>query len=184
MKAFRLAFTLVEALTCLAIMLVVAAVMVPVMVRSRIEARAAECISNLHQIQLSVALYRQDDNGSPSGNSYEMGFPPADVWGAMVKKLSLRCRGTLADSVLVPHGYIYMIMEPTTSTGKLWEAYAEKYGENAMLVSDWNHNSLYEVRQIYSPKLGLGVTIGGTVLRKRYAGAPFLEQWWHQGENK
>ena len=56
------AFTLIELLTVIAIIAVLAAILLPVFARVRENARQTTCISNLHQIGVALSLYR-DDNG-------------------------------------------------------------------------------------------------------------------------
>jgi prepilin-type N-terminal cleavage/methylation domain-containing protein/prepilin-type processing-associated H-X9-DG protein len=55
-------FTLIELLVVIAIISVLAALLLPVLGRARESGRAAACLSNLHQIGLSLQLYVQDNN--------------------------------------------------------------------------------------------------------------------------
>jgi prepilin-type N-terminal cleavage/methylation domain-containing protein len=62
----RRAFTLVELLTVIAVIALLAALLFPVFARAREAARATACLSNLKQIGLAVQLYLQDyDNVFP-----------------------------------------------------------------------------------------------------------------------
>src|SRR5438552_3088476 len=56
----RRAFTLVELLTVIAIVALLAALVFPVFSRARESARATTCLSNLKQIGMGVHLYLQD----------------------------------------------------------------------------------------------------------------------------
>ncbi len=74
-------FTLVELLTVIAIIAILAAILFPVVASVREQARQGSCMSNLHQIYVSAQVYRQDEGafprallgyaeqGSPSGPS-------------------------------------------------------------------------------------------------------------------
>jgi len=55
-----LAFTLIELLVVIAILAVLAAILLPVFARARDRARQAACQSNLRQIGIAMAMYRQD----------------------------------------------------------------------------------------------------------------------------
>lgn len=57
------AYTMVEIVSVLAIVLSLAAILFPVVARSREMGRRATCKNNLHQIGLALALYRQDCDG-------------------------------------------------------------------------------------------------------------------------
>ena len=56
----RAAFTLLELLVVIAILALLAALLFPVFVSSREKARQTACVSNLHQIGLALAMYRED----------------------------------------------------------------------------------------------------------------------------
>lgn len=58
----RRAFTLVELLTVLGVIALLAALLLPVFARMRETARATTCLSNLKQIGLAINLYLQDND--------------------------------------------------------------------------------------------------------------------------
>lgn len=57
------AFTLIEVLVVIAIILLLAALIVPALNRSKSKARAVFCASNLRQVWMAVKAYSQDWNG-------------------------------------------------------------------------------------------------------------------------
>ena len=62
-KSRSTAFTLVEILVVLAIIVILAALLFPIFSRVREQGRASTCRSNLKQLALAVQLYAQDNNG-------------------------------------------------------------------------------------------------------------------------
>jgi len=66
-RHLRSAFTLVELLTVIAIVGILAAIIIPVVGKVRDSARKTECVSNLRQIGTSMRLYANENRGN---------FPP------------------------------------------------------------------------------------------------------------
>lgn len=62
-QRIRNGFTLIELLVVIAIISILAAILFPVFARARENARAAACVSNMKQIGLAIAQYRQDYDG-------------------------------------------------------------------------------------------------------------------------
>jgi prepilin-type N-terminal cleavage/methylation domain-containing protein len=56
-------FTLIELLVVIAIIAILAAILFPVFAQARDKARQAACLSNVKQIALGIAMYRQDWDG-------------------------------------------------------------------------------------------------------------------------
>ena len=61
----RRAFTLIELLVVIAIISLLAAMLFPVFASARAAARRTVCISNLRQIGMALAMYREDWEGLP-----------------------------------------------------------------------------------------------------------------------
>lgn len=98
--AGRRAFTLIELLTVIAIIGILAALIIPTVGRVRESARSAQCVSNLRQIGMAVKLYVEDNKGRlPASNRDKL--PTESGTGTTVswaKELSryLPLRGTTA----------------------------------------------------------------------------------------
>src|ERR1700684_4003827 len=63
-KADRKAFTLIELLVVIAIIAILAALLLPVLASSKMQAQGTQCISNLRQLTLAaVGMYTSDNRG-------------------------------------------------------------------------------------------------------------------------
>lgn len=60
MRQSRRAFTLIELLVVIAIIAIIAALLFPVFARAKASAKSTACLSNLHQIGMSMLLYMND----------------------------------------------------------------------------------------------------------------------------
>jgi prepilin-type N-terminal cleavage/methylation domain-containing protein/prepilin-type processing-associated H-X9-DG protein len=67
----RRGFTLIELLVVIAIISILAALLLPILARSRESARSTECLSNLRQLDIAADLYWDDNSGNCF--SYEFG---------------------------------------------------------------------------------------------------------------
>jgi prepilin-type N-terminal cleavage/methylation domain-containing protein len=63
----RKAFTLIEVLIAIAVMMVIAAIIAPVIVRSKESARGTNDISNMRQLGLAAAMYAEQNGEPPTG---------------------------------------------------------------------------------------------------------------------
>ncbi len=91
----RRAFTLIELLTVIAIIGILAAILVPTVGRVRQSARSAQCLSNLRQIGTAITLYAQEDK-----DRYPYGWNPdtSRRWSHMVQNYLASTSGRLKSS--------------------------------------------------------------------------------------
>ncbi len=80
----RYAFTLIELLTVIAIIAVLAAILFPAFAQARENARQAVCLSNMHQIGMAALIYLQDYDmrwfGAQAVEYLGPGYSPVKPW--------------------------------------------------------------------------------------------------------
>ncbi len=74
----RTAFTLIELLTVIAIIGILASIMIPVVGRVRESAKAAQCGSNFRQLGIGLLAYTQDHRGKLPGQMFDLQAPAFD----------------------------------------------------------------------------------------------------------
>lgn len=101
--AHRQAFTLVEILVTLSLILVLTALLVPGLKMVMEKARAMKCVSNLHQIGAAYMAYVADNSGNPPEpiDYYKSSYESRTAWeGGSIKAVGLgklQYSGMLAD---------------------------------------------------------------------------------------
>ncbi len=73
-------FTLVEVIVVVAIVTILAALSLPMVQRSLVGAKRAECSSNLRQIGTAIHLYANDHDGRLPGTTHELGTDIEAAW--------------------------------------------------------------------------------------------------------
>jgi prepilin-type N-terminal cleavage/methylation domain-containing protein len=82
----RFAFTLLEVLTVVAVLTIIAAIVAPVIVRSKDAARKTNDLSNMRQLGVAAAMYLDSYGFSPSGctNVVDAGLAPKELCAGML----------------------------------------------------------------------------------------------------
>ena len=174
-------FTLVEVLVVVAIVAIVAAVMFPVLRRSKQSALETQSISNMRQLYVAIQLYRGESDNVLYGKLEEMGLPPAPsakYLGNSVAALHppMRRAGTLY--------YYYPIESRLDRRTPTWADYIAIHEATTVLLADaWFDlgkpqppytNALMD--PVVEKRL-IGITVDGSIRRKRAPGRLDLV-WW------
>lgn len=177
------AFTLVEVVVCLAIVVIVAALTAPVFAKVKKNAQITASLSNLHQMHLALALYRLDSDGDGVyGTASQMGLPGmATVWKS---KLGLPesvwhspCGTDPALFSGSPDAFSYMY-NPEDSESFSREAILHR--EEVVLVVDLNCGDPDRpFRARFLNHRGLGVRLGGQLVNRVKPGDPETSAWWY-----
>jgi len=87
----RRGFTLIELLVVMAIVVLLAGLLLPVLAHAREHARRTRCLNNLRQIGIAIALYAGDHDGYVYPEVYNEGwrcqmgqYPPGSNWTAAI----------------------------------------------------------------------------------------------------
>jgi len=131
------AFSMVETLTVIAIIVLLAAITLSVSFRTRDRAEETSCMTNLKNMYVAIKLYRDDHDGADQGTAQEMGFPSLWDQANIVKPLP-RCQA--APSAVFAAKYPYFIMAHDLRLGFSWQEYVGRYGDAAYMLADLNHN--------------------------------------------
>jgi len=186
------AFSLLELLTCIGIILVVAGISFPAFAAVKQSAKVNAASSNLHQLYIGVALYRTDWGGDGVyGDPSAMGLPtvagtfprPFDIF---MKSYQSFWRSPCG---LNPDWYQRYSWEPEESPLmdiifrpndlKTYGTYASKYKQNSLLFYDLNCDDPDSpVANRYLDHRGLGVLIEGQLVNHHKPGSMWSDAWW------
>ena len=115
------AFTLIELLVVIAIIGILAALLLPVLGQGKIRARAAACLSNLHQVGVALQMY-VDENGNRMPILYDALFSTNAV-----------PRTNTIDVVLSNHLGSAMVLRCPADDKRVFEQTGASYGWNVLL---------------------------------------------------
>ncbi len=76
----RRGFTLIELLVVIAIIAILAAILFPVFINAKEQARVSQCISNLKQLHLAFQRYCDDNNGGTPFAGWDYWTPATSNW--------------------------------------------------------------------------------------------------------
>ena len=188
----RRGFTLVELLTCISIILIIAGLSFPAFSTIKRFAKVRSASSNLHQLYVAASLYRTDNGGDAIyGDATQMGLPtlagptptPFGVFMNSYKPLWKSPCG------LNPDWYQPESWEPSTgpliniiyrpADEKTYGAYAQVYRQNSLLFFDLNCDDPDSpIGNKYLDHRGIAVTVEGQLINQYKPGSMWSDSWW------
>jgi prepilin-type N-terminal cleavage/methylation domain-containing protein len=163
-------FSLSEVIVVLTIIVLLGAILLPVIGAAKERAHETSCSENLHNLYLSIAMYREDWGGSSVGTASEMGFPSPHAYMGLHSP-QFRCADAhFPFSERFPYFYIAIDSVHVSQHTMAWKDYVAIQGDQAFLLADLNHNR--RDRPYSSPYFttrALAMNIGGSakIIAKR-----------------
>ena len=172
---------MIEILVVLAIVAIVAAIMLPVIIRARQGSKVSMSISNMRQLHMAIELYRSDYDGASYGTLEDMGLPPVP---------GEKCLGSSVRDLRPPNNplaefyYYYPIPSAEDRRRPNWAQYSlERQGSTVLLADVWFNPREgrpphpYYIMDPDVPKFLIGITLDGSIRRKTASGLLDLI-WW------
>lgn len=171
----RSAFTLVEIVTSIAIVTIVAAIVFPATVRAIGAARISSSLERLKALHTAAKIYQEEYGGDGAwGSCYEMNLPN-------IEQLTRSRLGLSEDAWHSPcspsprWSYMYFLGDDEEH-----RTYALTKQEESMLFVDLNCDSKRGLTWgEYVSSRGLGIRMSGQLVNKLRPGDPNVSKWWH-----
>lgn len=185
------ALTLIEILVVLVIVAILAGLILPVIAKSRESAKITASMSNMRQLSMGLALYREQwaikdgvlgsdgVNSRESKTRSELGFGPLREIVKFNKfPLSILETGGNAYPDGVPPRYVVMSGISDDTADNFLREYA-KHGESTVWLVDPTHNPTHIIRENGELRTVLGARLDTSVERKKVRGEITRFNIWH-----
>ncbi len=177
------AWTILETLSVLLITVVLAAVSYPVFAGVKREAKIRSSGAKLQQVYMATMIYREEHDGGGFGTLEQMGLPSAyfvvtNRFGLSEESMNSSC-GAHWSVQPAPgadvHNFVYFPGDGSSPFPDL----AVSWQDRLVLYFDQHCNSSeVDVRNRFHEKLGVGVLMGGNLVRRRGRGDLFKPEFW------
>lgn len=184
------AFTVLEVVVVVAILVVLAALLAPVFAQAKESGKMAVCRSNLRQRFLALQQYRDEVGGTDEpAESGAMGFPahldcviwPDDCWTNSERRLNCSGQNPSTRGGIVSYRQFwapprffkeayYEISERT------WIDYVRQAGAGAIVLLDANH-PLHVPSNTWTTSRAFGIAIDGSLKTRVRRGNPQFYSW-------
>ncbi|MFM9874653.1 MAG: type II secretion system protein [Fimbriimonadaceae bacterium] len=178
----KLGITIVELLTVIGVVLILAAIFAPVMIRAKEASKETQSKLQLKQLALSLNLYREQQSiANSQGDSFEMGLPPAPQNDHLTLLNTLQPpNNSHPDVKILGKSYKCNFGDPGTAMGGFWKQLSRAEGEGSVVFIDPYFNPT-DVSLIsgdrYIRKL-IAVRLDTAIVVKHKAGDWTIPTWW------
>jgi prepilin-type N-terminal cleavage/methylation domain-containing protein len=173
-------FSVVEVLVVIAILATLAALLFPVYYQSKKQAYISVDVQKLHQCQIATSLYQQD-NDSLGVGPYHLPLPPDWLEEFSHHQSFYGTKSTDWESAC---GWHPLSRAPTfvafSAGGQDSLAAYATNGEKTILIANEECNDEgVDVSSSFVTKLGLGVLVDGTLVRRIHQGNVYTFAFWN-----
>ena len=168
------AFTLLESLTVISIMCLLAALLSPALLEAKRAAKVSGSTQHLRQLHLGILLYMNEYDLHEAKDRPPYGY----VYGPMMTRDSglfispCGINQELDGNSAYLSSYAYWVQPNLTPT------YFDQYRENSMLFTDQNCNPPGVFDSPFAHKRGVGITFGGQLINHFKTGDGLVVEWW------
>ena len=161
-------FTLIELISCIVIVAVLASILYPTLASAKMSSKVAAAKLNLKNLHLAITLYRLDYEGVEYGDAPAMGLPDTAAPGcplmAIIRKTSGPDYRHQSPCGFHPHSlnntFHYYPSDPSD-----WKTWVEKLESRTMLFGDANCNtSNIDIENQFANKRCVGVALDGHIV--------------------
>jgi prepilin-type N-terminal cleavage/methylation domain-containing protein len=167
------AFTLIEILVVLVIIVALAAMLLPVFKKGVTSAKKSRDLTHLKQIGTSLLLYRENYDHADSGTAEEMGLPTSDEG----MEISGILKPELKPSGPNKSNLVFLF----TNDPKEWIKYSREYEGQSVLLGDlsWTDSQVDALVDSASVKSAAGFYLSGQIKQFKKKGDALDFYWWN-----